>query len=607
MSREELDRRLDALALRCGIAGDDRDELGALLAEALRAQPPSTGGLIADPVTLSFTGGVTDSGSTVWLEEPEGSASDQATLRSEGLRGAAEGGADGPRFGRYADLGPIGRGGMGSVWRVRDGELNRTMAMKVIHPEGLFTEHTVARFVEEAQVTAQLEHPGIVPVHEIGRLPDGRLYFTMQEVRGRTLADVIDEVHQPRGRPSPGGGGWFARWTFRRLVDAFLTVCESVAYAHSRGVVHRDIKPSNIMVGAFGEVRVLDWGLARVLGRQDRAAEAGALGAVEVERREAHMTRQGAVAGTPMFMPPEQARGELDALGPPSDVYSLGAVLFVILTGRMPHGGRTTADVLTEVRAGRVAPLKGRLPIPDELAEICLRAMSPAPADRFADAAALAAEIAAWLEGQKQRERALQTVAEADAVLPRMEGLRDQARRLREEAARLLGPVAPQAPVDEKRPAWEREDEAVRLEREAALAGLSREQALRAALNLAPDLPEAHDRLAALYQAQHARAEERRDATESARCEALLRTHDRGRFAAWLRGEGALSLETDPPGAEATLFRYDLRDRRLVTLFLRAGRFGRGGSRLGLGPPPRAFAVFWFGTFETHRLLLTGK
>ena len=223
---------------------------------------------------------------------------------------------------RYENLGPIGMGGMGEVHRVRDRRLGRRLALKTLHSSALSRPSLVARFFEEAQTTAQLQHPGIVPIHDLGTLPDGRLWFTMKEVTGQTFGEVIAEVHAVSGtRWQPAASGW----TLRRLVDALHQVCEAVGYAHSRGVVHRDLKPDNIMVGSHGEVLVLDWGLAKVLGRPDRAAEEGELAPVQTDRSRdsAHQTQVGEVAGTPAYMPPEQALGKVDQIDARSDVYAL--------------------------------------------------------------------------------------------------------------------------------------------------------------------------------------------------------------------------------------------------------------------------------------------
>lgn len=183
----------------------------------------------------------------------------------------------------------LGRGGMADVWSVTDTSLERTVALKVLRVDAHIRPELVLRFAEEARITAQLQHPGNIPVYDYGQLDDGRLYFTMKEARGPTLADVIEDAHT--------GGSW----SVRRLLDAVHRCAEAVAYAHSHGVLHRDLKPGNVMVGEFGEVLVLDWGLARFLEDARRAAG-------------------GAVAGTPAYMSPEQAMGQ--PLGPPSDVYA---------------------------------------------------------------------------------------------------------------------------------------------------------------------------------------------------------------------------------------------------------------------------------------------
>lgn len=470
---------------------------------------------------------------------------------------------------RYERLGLLGQGGMGEVWRVRDRDLNRVMALKVVRPDRAPTERMIARFIEEAQATAQLQHPGIVPVHELGRLPDGRFYFTMKEIRGRTLAEVITEVHE-----AARGGAWepsLGGWTFRRLVEAFHRAAEAIAYAHARGVVHRDIKPSNVMLGDFGEVLVVDWGLAKVFGRPDRVAAEGRLDPVVTARSEGDVlaTRAGEVAGTPAYMSPEQARGEVDRIGPTSDVYALGAVLWHILSGRPPFSGSFML-LLAQVASGSVKPPSGPAPLPPELVRLCLKSMARDPADRFPDAGALAGELAAWLEGARRREQALEAVLEADLMKPEIARLRARAAVLRAEAARHVEGVKPWEPVERKRPAWEREAQAAALEREARQREVEHLQTLRSALNHWPDLAEAHDRLADHYRAVHEAAEARRDTDAALEAEALLRAHDRGRHAAWLQGDGALTLVTDPPAAEVLLYRYELQDLRLVPVFERS-------------------------------------
>lgn len=456
---------------------------------------------------------------------------------------------------RYQREAVLGVGGMGEVLRVRDAVLRRPVAMKVVGERVAHRPDWLARFVEEAQVTAQLEHPGIVPVHDLGHLPDGRLYYTMREVLGRSLDAHIGALHAAspphQWADAPDG------WTFRRLVDALCRACEAVAYAHARGVVHRDLKPANIMLGGFGEVLVVDWGLAKVLG----SANSDDLEPVVSERslRDRLKTRAGQSAGTLDFMPPEQRAGRPEDIGPPTDVYALGVCLYVLLMGAAPP--------LEARERGALAALLDALPgarrIPAELRRACLIALSLDVEDRHSHAGLLAADIQAWLDGARRREQARDLVQRAAAHRPGMADRRHTARQLRERAAALLDAIPRNAPVADKRGAWELQDTAARLELEADQLELLFVQGVQGALNVFPGLPEGQGRLAEHYRRSHEEAEALGDVAAAQRSEALLRAHDDGAHGAYLDGTGALSLRTDPP-AEAALFRYVERDRRLV-------------------------------------------
>ncbi|NUP95096.1 MAG: ATP synthase F1 subunit delta [Planctomycetaceae bacterium] len=237
----------------------------------------------------------------------------------------------------YQFLGEIARGGMGVILKGHDTDLGRDVAVKVLDKRLADRPEVVQRFVEEAQIGGQLQHPGIVPVYELGTMKDERPFFTMKLVKGRTLATLLSE------RETVGANR-------QRLIAIFESVCQTMAYAHSRGVIHRDLKPANIMVGAFGEVQVVDWGLAKVLLRGGTADESRArvaqsqftvLETVRSSKGSSTGTESmiGSVLGTPAYMPPEQASGHVDRLDERADVFALGAILCEILTGSPPYVG----------------------------------------------------------------------------------------------------------------------------------------------------------------------------------------------------------------------------------------------------------------------------
>jgi serine/threonine protein kinase len=232
------------------------------------------------------------------------------------------------RLGRYELGEEIGRGGMGPVYRAHDPHLNRPLAVKVLLERHGGRLELEGRFLEEAQITGQLQHPGVPPVHEVGRLEDGRPFFAMKLVKGQTL-DALLRTSQDPATDRP------------HFMTVFGQVCQALAYAHSRGVLHRDLKPANIMVGAFGEVQVMDWGLAKVLSPGRPASALAAPPASTVETLRTAMpglsSQAGAVVGTLAYMPPEQALGRVAELDERADVFGLGAILCEILTGRPPY------------------------------------------------------------------------------------------------------------------------------------------------------------------------------------------------------------------------------------------------------------------------------
>src|SRR5262245_45751441 len=309
---------------------------------------------------------------------------------------------------RYQLLGEIARGGMGVILKGRDPRLGRDMAFKVLKTEHIGKPAAEQRFVEEAQVGGQLQHPGILPVYDLGRFEDGRPFFAMKFVKGGTLADQLAE----RASPSADRGNF---------LQIFLKVCETVAYAPSRAVIHRDIKPSNIMVANCGEVLVMDWGLAKVLPRGGVADEVKATQLTrepEPPRYEPTVihtaragsigseTLAGSVMGTPAFMPPEQAGGEVDKLDERADVLGLGAVLCVILTGKPPYVAADTEAVRLMAVRGKLDQAFSRLDecgSDAELVGLCKRCLSAEPADRPRHAGEVKDEVAAYLATVEQR------------------------------------------------------------------------------------------------------------------------------------------------------------------------------------------------------------
>ena len=363
-------------------------------------------------------------------------------------------------LGRYIDLGLLGQGGMGEVRKVHDVTLKRNLAMKIVHPSMLTNQNAISRFTEEAQVGAQLQHPNIIPIHEFGELDDGRLYFTMTQIKGREFSEFIRGVHTASDEHSWNIGQHGT--TFRQLIQIFHKICETMAYAHSVGVVHRDLKPENVMIGSFGEVLVVDWGIAKVYGRDggiDIDVNIDEEDIVHTERSEQNLmaTRMGMVAGTPAYMSPEQAKGRIDLLGPASDIYTLGAILYEILSGRPPYNGTSALEIVEKVRSTPppslltppptnesidlpdMEPLdthQGKIPLP--LIEMCQRAMQREIVDRYQTASELATEVFNWLEGAQKRDKALKQYDAAMDLLAQAEELELRYEHLWSEANDII-------------------------------------------------------------------------------------------------------------------------------------------------------------------------
>jgi serine/threonine protein kinase len=295
---------------------------------------------------------------------------------------------------RYRRLRPHARGNLGEVFVAHDHELHREVALKEIQDKHADVPSSRTRFLVEAEITGGLEHPGIVPVYGLGHYADGRPFYAMRFIKGDNLATAFRAFHADDTiRHDPGA----RNLALQKLLRRFLDVCNAIDYAHSRGVLHRDLKPGNIMVGQYGETLVVDWGLAKTVG-QAEGDEPGESNLVPHSGSGMADTMAGSAVGTPAYMSPEQARGELDRLGPATDVYSLGATLYELLTGRVSVAGGDLGSILGKVGRGEIAPPRSVSPsVPRPLEAVCLRAMALRPGDRYASARALAEDIEHWL------------------------------------------------------------------------------------------------------------------------------------------------------------------------------------------------------------------
>jgi WD40 repeat protein/tRNA A-37 threonylcarbamoyl transferase component Bud32 len=305
---------------------------------------------------------------------------------------------------RFVILRPHAKGGLGEVFVALDEELNREVALKAISVASAQDAVSRARFIQEAEITGRLEHPGIVPVYSYGEHQDGRPYYAMRFIKGETLKQAIQRFHNLK--LVEDGSRALA---LRKLLGAFLTVCQAIDYAHSRGILHRDLKPDNIMLGKFGETLVVDWGLAKPIDQRENPAHATERSLSEAPLRPVSgnssvETQAGATIGTPGYMSPEQAAGRVDLLGPATDVYGLGATLYCLLTGKAPVEGGDLGEVLQRVQKGSFRlprAVDGRIAAP--LDSICAKAMALAPHDRYASAKDLAEDLEHWLADEPVR------------------------------------------------------------------------------------------------------------------------------------------------------------------------------------------------------------
>jgi tetratricopeptide (TPR) repeat protein/tRNA A-37 threonylcarbamoyl transferase component Bud32 len=371
--------RVETYLQRYAELADDPELVLALIAREFQLRRRQEPTLTPDEYVLRF---------------PDRAAAVQERLEQEATATGAGLATLPPGGGRYRPVRFHARGGLGEVFVALDEEVHREVALKRMQPRHAADPEVLRRFLREAEITAQLEHPGIVPVYGVVRDADGQPCYAMRFIQGDSLDEAIQDFHQAdKGERDPSARSL----ALRQLLQRFITVCNTIAYAHSRGVLHRDLKPGNIMLGKYGETLVVDWGLARTFERSaPERADGEEILAPAAGTKE--QTQLGQAQGTPAYMSPEQAAGRWDVIGPATDIYSLGATLYALLTGQPPFRGGSPTEVMQQVQRGAVVPpRKVKKEVPAALEAVCLKAMALKPEDRYLTAQDLAADIEPWL------------------------------------------------------------------------------------------------------------------------------------------------------------------------------------------------------------------
>jgi serine/threonine-protein kinase len=474
---------------------------------------------------------------------------------------ASEGVADS----RYDLQEELGLGGIGRVVRATDRSIDRVVALKTLKEGVGMAPEVIDHFMAEACVTARLEHPNIVPVYEIGRFQNGQPYYTMRIVEQRSLQDVLasDTLR--------------SEWPLVRLIGAFVQISRALAYAHRQGVLHRDIKPENILLGDFGEVYLADWGnaktipgspMARVGTRRAPTIPPSSPEYRDVDRS-ANLGAPSGLSGTPGYIAPEQIRGDRARCDHRADLFSLGVVLYEILTGQHPFDAPTVLGVILATQTRVPKPPRSIKPsCPLVLEDLCLSLLSKDPAARPDSADRVALEAESFMEGAQERERrheeARRLCELAQLPVERSRALGEARQRLLEEAREMLRGVKGYEPVEKKRAGWELEDRAAAMEREEAISAAEAIDLFTKALAYDPVSLEARASLADLYWSRAREAEAERRSALRVYYEALVSEFDVGRYTPLLRSDAVLSLDSDPPGAIVTAHLYAEKDRVLV-------------------------------------------
>ena len=493
-----------------------------------------------------------EQGATVVLDELTRSRADLVTLEVEPL--------DGPlptrelvdmdlelaHEDRYELQEELGRGGMGRVFLATDRILQRKVALKTLVEEAR-TEKGRTRLLVEAQVTGLLEHPSIVPVYDLRAARDGEPFYTMRVVRERNLNQILQDI-----------AAGSSEYSLTNLVNILRQVSLAVQFAHDLGVVHRDLKPENILVGSYGEVYVIDWGVAKIVNSDIGLTVTGKL-------------MMGQLVGTPQYMAPEQARGDNEAVDERSDVYALGAILYEILTLESVFDADHLLAVLFQVVHDSPIPPAERAPsrqVPAELAEICMRALRKDPEQRFQKAQEFADELELFLEGVKERERRRQMAQEAIEQASQFRAVYDDVRAQHSATLRELSEerktVESWAGAERKARLWSLEQQAEDLEVEIERRFGEVVRVYGQALVHVPEMAAARRALADLYWERFREYETSGRFAQAAYFETLVRQYNDGAYDELLEGNGLLDIETQPQGATAVLYRFQPVERRLV-------------------------------------------
>ncbi len=471
---------------------------------------------------------------------------------------------------RYRVEQEVARGGMGRILLAYDRDFRRRIAMKVMIGS---VDEVVrsSRFIQEAQTTAQLEHPNIGPVYDIGIDADSNPFFTMKWIRGRNLAQVIREQRE--------------NFSLIRFVQTLQQAAMGVHFANSKGVIHRDLKPQNIMVGDFGEVLVVDWGLAKILGANGSEELIGtelvpeeSISTTRVDHDQ--KTLEGSVHGSIPYMAPEQARGEVSEIDHRTDVFGLGAILYEVLTGAPLYVEDSLKVALARARRTEIVPPLEKSPersIPRLLAEICSRALAADKSQRYQSAKEFHDALQEYIEGIHHAER---QTAEANRLVWVAEKLRSQLfeaerklAQLRQEESELRERVNSYDPEERKKPLWELTEKCDQAEETVDSEFTNTTAAYHAVLSISPQHPEARRALADIFYRRLLASEERGETEAMSLYRNLVEQYDDGHYHAELSGEGVLRVETDPAGATVLLCRFEKRG-----LLLAEGKWETAGT-----------------------------